>query len=53
MAMTLEEKMLKRAGQELADEIDWGILSTLLIESGWTKLIRKPFASKGRSSGYQ
>jgi hypothetical protein len=46
MALTLEEKMLKRAGKELADEIDWGILSALLIESGWTKLIRKPFASK-------
>jgi hypothetical protein len=46
MAMTLEEKMIKKAGKELADEIDWGILSSLLIESGWTKVIRKPFASR-------
>jgi hypothetical protein len=46
MAMTLEEKMIKKAGKELADEIDWGILSVLLIESGWTKVIRKPFAGR-------
>jgi hypothetical protein len=49
MAMTLEEKMIKKAGKELADEIDWGILSALLIESGWTKVIRKPFTSNAEA----
>jgi hypothetical protein len=40
--MTLEEEMLNKAGKAMADEIDFTILSEMLIELGWRKVVLHP-----------
>jgi hypothetical protein len=40
--MTLEEEILNRAGKAMADEIDFEILCSMLIELGWRKVILRP-----------
>ena len=40
--MTLEEQIINDAGKQLANEIDFEILCSMLIELGWTKVILKP-----------
>lgn len=39
MAMTLEEEILNRAGEEMAREIDREILWGMLVGIGWTRVI--------------
>ena len=40
--MNLEEEILNKAGKAMADEIDFGILTEMLCELGWRKVILKP-----------
>jgi hypothetical protein len=40
--MTLEEEILNKAGKAMADEIDFEILCSMLIELGWRKVILRP-----------
>ena len=40
--MNLEEEILNKAGNAMADEIDFGILTEMLCELGWRKVILKP-----------
>jgi hypothetical protein len=42
MGMTLEKEMLTKLSKSMADQIDWNILSEILIEQGWKKVIREP-----------
>lgn len=42
--MTLEEEILNKAGKAMADEIDFTILSEMLIELGWRKVILHPMS---------
>lgn len=39
---TLEDEIIDAAGSRMAAEIDFEILSNMLIELGWTKVILKP-----------
>ena len=40
--MNLEEEILNKAGKAMADEIDFGILTEMLCELGWRKVILRP-----------
>lgn len=39
---TLEEEILEKAGSRMAAEIDFQILTGMLCELGWTKVVLKP-----------
>lgn len=34
----LEDQIMERAAREVAEDIDFGVLSDLLVEIGWTKI---------------
>lgn len=34
----LEEQLMERASREMADEIDFEILSGMLVQTGWTRI---------------
>ena len=38
----IEQDILNRAGKRMADEIDFGILSDMLCQLGWHKVILRP-----------
>lgn len=40
--MNTQEEIINQAAEQLAKEIDFDVMSTLLCESGWTKVILKP-----------
>ena len=40
--MNIEQELINRAGKRMSDEIDFHILSEMLIELGWTKIVLKP-----------
>ena len=40
--MNIEQDIINKAGKAMADEIDFGILSDMLCELGWHKVILKP-----------
>jgi hypothetical protein len=40
--MNLQEELINRAGSRMAAEIDFQVLSGLLIELGWTKVVLNP-----------
>jgi hypothetical protein len=40
--MNLEEEILNKAGKRMSDEIDFGILTEMLCELGWRRVILKP-----------
>jgi len=42
--MNLEEEILNKAGKAMADEIDFGILTEMLCELGWRKIILSPMS---------
>jgi hypothetical protein len=44
--LRLEEEMINRAGKQLADDIDFGVLTEILLESGWTKVVLSPMTSE-------
>lgn len=46
--MTTVEAILDRAAKEMADEIDWGILADLYLESGWTQVVVEDYTQKYR-----
>ena len=39
---SIEEDIINKAGKRMADEIDFGILSEMLCELGWRKVILSP-----------
>lgn len=38
----IEQDILNKAGKAMADEIDFGILTDMLCQIGWRKVILKP-----------
>jgi hypothetical protein len=38
----LEQDIINKAGKAMADEIDFGILTDMLCQIGWRKVILKP-----------
>jgi hypothetical protein len=40
--MNLQEDLINQAGSRMAAEIDFQVLSGLLIELGWTKVVLNP-----------
>lgn len=38
----LQEQILNEAGKRMADEIDFGILTDMLCEIGWRKVVLSP-----------
>jgi hypothetical protein len=40
--MDLEQEMIEQAGNRLAAEIDFTILSDMLCSIGWTKVVLRP-----------
>jgi len=40
--MNIEQDIINRAGKRMADEIDFGILSDMLCELGWRRVILSP-----------
>ena len=40
--MDLEKEMIEQAGNRMAAEIDFSILSDMLCSIGWTKVILRP-----------
>lgn len=42
--MNIEQDIINRAGKAMSDEIDFTILSEMLIEIGWQKVILKPMS---------
>lgn len=46
MLRSLEHEYLEKLAKDVADEIDFDVLSTLLVDSGWTKVELPVFASR-------
>jgi hypothetical protein len=46
MLMNIEHEYLEKLSKDLADEIDFGVLTTLLVECGWTKVELPRFSSR-------
>jgi len=40
--MTLQEQIINDAGKAIANEIDFTILTDMLIQIGWRKVVLKP-----------
>lgn len=40
--MNIEQDIINRAGKQMADEIDFGILTEMLCGIGWRKIILRP-----------
>ena len=40
--ISIEEDIINKAGKAMADEIDFGILSDMLCELGWRRVILSP-----------
>lgn len=40
--MNLEQELADKLAKEISDQIDWNILSEILISNGWTRVIREP-----------
>jgi hypothetical protein len=38
----LQEKMIEEAAENLAKDIDFEIMSNIMLESGWIKVVLKP-----------
>jgi hypothetical protein len=38
----IEQDIINKAGKAIADEIDFGILTDMLCQIGWRKIILKP-----------
>lgn len=46
----IEDKMAEELAHQISKEIDFEVMSTLLIKSGWTKVVLKPMTWE---HGYQ
>jgi hypothetical protein len=44
--MTLEEEIINDMGQQIANEIDFTILTDMLIGLGWRKVILRPMTGE-------
>ena len=40
--MNIEQDIINKAGKAMSDEIDFGILTDMLCQIGWRKVILKP-----------
>ena len=40
--MKLEQEIADKLAKKIADQIDWNILSEILVSGGWKKVIREP-----------
>lgn len=46
MTTALEDQLMERMAREMAKEIDFDILSGMLCELGWTKVVLKPMTAE-------
>ena len=44
--ISIEEDIINKAGKAMADEIDFGILTEMLCELGWRKIILSPMSTE-------
>jgi hypothetical protein len=44
MAMNLREEILNDTSKQLSDDIDFEILSGMLVGCGWSKIVLKPMS---------
>lgn len=44
--MNLEEEIINRAASQMSKQIDFEVLSSMLCQSGWTKIILKPMSTE-------
>ena len=44
--MNIEQDIINRAGEHMAREIDFGVLTGMLCSLGWTRVILKPMTSE-------
>lgn len=44
--VNLEEEIATALSQSIAEEIDFSILSTVLLDIGWTKVVLKPMTGE-------
>lgn len=44
--MTLEEELVERAAKNMSDDIDFEVISALLCDTGWTKVILQPMTTE-------
>lgn len=42
----LEDEMIDRMAKNFADDIDFEVLSGLMIDGGWTKVVLRPMTSE-------
>ena len=47
--MTLEEEIITSIAKRMADEIDWGIMSDMLVKSGWVMVKLNYFKDRYQS----
>ncbi len=48
--LSIQEEYLERASQQLAKEIDFGVLCSFLEELGWRKVILRPMTMEDSSA---
>lgn len=44
--MNIEQDILNRAGKAMSDEIDFTILTDMLVQLGWRKVILRPMTGE-------
>lgn len=44
--ISIEEDIINKAGKAMADEIDFGILTEMLCELGWRRVILRPMSTE-------
>ena len=43
---SLEDEIITKMGKQMSDEIDFGILTEMLCELGWRKIILSPMSTE-------
>lgn len=43
---TLKDEYIGVAAKQMSDDIDFEVLSSIMIQSGWTKVVLKPMTSE-------
>lgn len=46
MEIDLEQNIINDMSKQLADDIDWEIITGFLIESGWNKVVLEPMTKE-------
>lgn len=44
--VNIQEEIINRAAEQMSKEIDFGVLTSMLCEIGWTKVVLKPMTDE-------